>query len=379
MKQVILVTLLLAAVFAQAAVKPAAPAKPAAPVKPTSSRPPVYQDDVVVNLPEYAKENTRIRASLDANIVKKTVLVAEGNAHNANLKTVTGYVDAWKSDIAATEKATKLVVAAGKTTRTQWNTVKETQNPNAKAPVKKAAKKFVVKKGKAKSSKKILTGSDAKKALSAMSKKSAKATYSLGAKPMSKKSAKATYSLGAKPMSTKPTTAKKALGAKPMSKKPTTAKKALGAKPMSKKPTTAKKALGAKPMKVKVAAKKSTVAKAKKSNLRRLQAQTGKTLESVNKQYRAQVDELEKNVNTVIVKLVQVWKAADKDDKDAVALQAKQNKTAVEIRTFLTHILEYIKWTQKTMANYAKLFKTKPDNVFKVKASNLAKKIRSYL
>ena len=109
------------------------------------------------------------------------------------------------------------------------------------------------------------------------------------------------------------------------------------------------------------------------------QVKSQKTLESVNKTYRAQVDQLSKNVNTVIVKLVQVWKAADGDDKDAVALQAKQNKTAAELKTFLKHILEYITWTQKTMANYAKLFKTKPDNVFKVKASKLAKKIRSVL
>ena len=99
----------------------------------------------------------------------------------------------------------------------------------------------------------------------------------------------------------------------------------------------------------------------------------------MNQQFKAQVGELEQNVNTVIMKLVKVYKAAEINDSNAGKLQAKQNATAQELKTFLTHILEYIGWTQRTMDNYAKLFKTKPDNVFAVKAETLAKKIRAAL
>merc|ERR1711935_1243418 len=348
----------------------------------------------------------------------KTALGIEGNKHNSNLKTVTGYVDAWKSDIAATEKATKVVVAGGKTTRGQWNTVKETQSLDAKVPTKKAASKDPkmkaaiefdeetnkfpkAKKASAKSSKKAAakapkTDKAAVLKLTAMAKGSAvKGKKSTAKKPAAKKSktdkaavmkltamAKKNIATGKKNGKAMRKAEKSAVkGKKSAAKKPAAkkgkkvatrklaAKKSAAKKPAAKK---AKKSAAKKPVAKKPVAKKPTA-------VRRLQQKTGKTLESVNKQYRSQVDELEKNVNTVIVKLVQVWKAADKDDKDAAALQAKQNATAAELKTFLKHILEYIKWTQKTMANYAKLFRVKPDNVFKSKASALVKKIKAAL
>merc|ERR1711935_93112 len=370
----------------------------------------------------------------------KTALGIEGNKHNSNLKTVTGYVDAWKSDIAATEKATKVVVAGGKTTRGQWNTVKETQSLDAKVPTKKAASKDPkmkaaiefdeetnkfpkAKKASAKSSKKAAakapkTDKAAVLKLTAMAKGSAvKGKKSTAKKPAAKKSktdkaavmkltamAKKNIATGkkngkamrkaeksavkgkksaakkpaakkGKKVATRKLAARKSAAKKPAAKK-SAAKKPAAKKPAAKKPaakkSAAKKSAAKKPVAKKPVAKKPTA-------VRRLQQKTGKTLESVNKQYRSQVDELEKNVNTVIVKLVQVWKAADKDDKDAAALQAKQNATAAELKTFLKHILEYIKWTQKTMANYAKLFRVKPDNVFKSKASALVKKIKAAL
>ena len=214
MKQVILVALLLTAICAQA-VKPVAPVVPAAPAKPSSSRPPVYQDDVIVNLPEYKKENDRIRKSLDANIATKKALVVEGNAHNANLKTVTGYVDAWKSDIDATEKATNAVVTGGKTTRTQWNVVKETQNPNAKAP--EAAGDAGVKgKKMAVTAKKTAKRSAAKKF-----KRNFKYTAAKGAK-------NAKFMAGAKKAFAKMPVAKKVASSKPV--RPTTAKKTVAKK-----------------------------------------------------------------------------------------------------------------------------------------------------
>jgi hypothetical protein len=354
MKQVILVTLLLTAVFAQA-VKPVAPVTPAAPANGNSSRPPVYQDDVIVNLPAYKKENDRVRKSLDANIAVKKALVIEGNAHNANLRTVTGYVDAWKSDIAATEKATQVVVTGGKTTRTQWNGVKQTQNPNAKAPVVKAVVN--------KAGKKI---AGAKKSTAKGFKRAFKYTAVKGGK--NTKFVAASKRAGAKKAGPRSAFFKRAVAKKAVAKK-AVAKKAVAKKAVAKK-AVAKKAVAKKAVAKKAVAKKS---------IRRLQAVSKKTLESVNAQYRAQVDELEKNVNSVIVRLRAVYVAAAKDDSDAATLQARQDKTMVDLKTFLKHILQYIKWTKRTMKNYAKLFKTKPDNVFKVKANRLIKKIRAAL
>jgi hypothetical protein len=344
MKQVILVTLLLTAVFAQA-VKPVAPVAPAAPANGNSSRPPVYQDDVIVNLPAYKKENDRVRKSLDANIAVKKALVVEGNAHNANLRTVTGYVDAWKSDIAATKKATQVVVTGGKTTRTQWNGVKQTQNPNAKAPVVKAVVN--------KAGKKI---AGAKKSTAKGFKRAFKYTAVKGGK------------------NTKFVAASKRAGAKKAGPRSAFFKRAVAKKAVAKK-AVAKKAVAKKAVAKKAVAKKAVA----KKSIRRLQAVSKKTLESVNAQYRAQVDELEKNVNSVIVRLRAVYVAAAKDDSDAATLQARQDKTMVDLKTFLKHILQYIKWTKRTMKNYAKLFKTKPDNVFKAKANKLIKKIRAAL
>jgi len=88
MKSVAIVLMILASICCQA-VEPATHQK--------------YKDDVVVNLKKYSTENKRIRTDLDAQIKRKNELVVEGNAHNANLKKVTGYVNAWKSDIGKTK------------------------------------------------------------------------------------------------------------------------------------------------------------------------------------------------------------------------------------------------------------------------------------
>merc|ERR1712226_116816 len=118
---------------------------------------------------------------------------------------------------------------------------------------------------------------------------------------------------------------------------------------------------------------------AKKKVARRLQAAKKKTLESVNAQYRAQVDELEKNINHVIRQIKIVYANAEKDDRDAAALQVRENKTLQELKVFLRHLLEYIQWTRRTMRNYTILFHTRPDNVFASKTRRLINKIKSVL
>ena len=93
-----------------------------------------YGNDVTVNLKQYADENARIRKDLDHQIKRKKELVAEGNAHNANMKKVTGYVDAWTDDIKATQKAVTEFEANAKKTRVQWSDVKKTQQPYEPTP-----------------------------------------------------------------------------------------------------------------------------------------------------------------------------------------------------------------------------------------------------
>merc|ERR1711957_989046 len=124
----------------------------------------------------------------------------------------------------------------------------------------------------------------------------------------------------------------------------------------------------------KVKAFKGKAAKAKPAK-----KTSGKTLESVSAQYRAQVTELEKNVNHVIKQIIIVYANAEKDDKDAAKLQLKENKTLQELKTFLKHLMEYIKWTRTTMKNYHVLFHSRPDNVFAVKTTKLINKIRAVL
>jgi len=107
--------------------------------------------------------------------------------------------------------------------------------------------------------------------------------------------------------------------------------------------------------------------------------QDKKTLESVNREYRAQVEELEKNVTEVILKLKEVYARAKKDDEDAAALQGREKVTMENLKTFLKHILEYINWTRETMKNYSRLFHTRPDNVFASKTRRLVKRIKEVL
>merc|ERR1719218_272677 len=107
-------------------------------------------------------------------------------------------------------------------------------------------------------------------------------------------------------------------------------------------------------------------AKNVKRKERRFQAQR-KTLESVNAQYRAQVDELERNINHVIRQIKIVYANAERDDRDAAKLQVREQKTLDELKVFLRHLLEYIQWTRRTMRNYHILFHTRPDNVFAAK------------
>jgi len=195
--------------------------------------------------------------------------------HNKNLKKVTGYINAWTSDIGATQKAVKKFVGDAHLTRKEWNHVKKTQEPYT-YHTSKLHKKKLGENGK---------GIQKKKA-------------------------------------------------------------------------------------------------AKRQKLRRrlqLIKKNRKTLESVNKEYRAQVGELEHNINHVIRQIVLVYKRADATDKKAKDLLNRENKTMIELKTFLRHILTYIKWTRRTMRNYARLFHTRPDNVFEKKAKKLVKKIKAVL
>ena len=132
-------------------------------------------------------------------------------------------------------------------------------------------------------------------------------------------------------------------------------------------------------MKASLHKKKALVARRLQAVAKPEQTKDGKNLESVNAQYRAQVDELEKNINHVIEQIKIVYANAERDDKDAAKLQVRENKTLQELRTFLKHLLEYIKWTRTTMRNYHILFHTRPDNVFAKKTRRLMNKIRSVL
>jgi len=104
-----------------------------------------------------------------------------------------------------------------------------------------------------------------------------------------------------------------------------------------------------------------------------------KTLESVNAEYLSQVSELEKNIDHVIAQIRIVYAKAEKDDKDASVLQKQELKTIEELKNFLKNLHEYIGWTRTTMANYSKLFHTRPDNLFRKKTSKLMKKIKAVL
>jgi len=223
-----------------------------------------YKDNVTVNLKAYGAENHRIRTDLDHQIKRKKELIALGNAHNAQLKKVTGYIGDWRKDIKKTTADTKAFKKSAERTRTQWAGVKKTQVYRSSNSMKRVARK-------------------AKNAAS------------------------------------------------------------------------------------------------KKQLLRRLQTVKGKTLESVNAQYRAQVNELEKNINHVIRQIKIVYANAEKDDKDAAALIVRENKTLAELKVFLRHLLEYIQWTRRTVRNYHILFHTRPDNVFAKKTRRLMNKIRSVL
>jgi len=117
----------------------------------------------------------------------------------------------------------------------------------------------------------------------------------------------------------------------------------------------------------------------KPRRLQKMAAKQEKTLESVNKRYREQIDNLTKTINEVIAKLRTVYAQAGKDDVDAAAMQVEQAKTEKELKTFLVHILEYINWTQLTVNNYHKLFMKRPDNLFENKTRKLIRKIKAVL
>ena len=240
----------------------------------TPSKHTKYADNVQVNLKTYGAENKRIRTDLNTQIRRKKALVVEGNAYNAQLKKVTGYVNTWDKDIQKTKVDTKNFEKSAKKTRVEWAGVKKTQEPPKGVAIKVKAKAGKAAKGKA----------------------------------------------------------------------------------------------------TKVKAVKGKAAKAKPAK-----KVSGKTLESVNAQYRAQVTELEKNVNHVIKQIKIVYANAEKDDKDAAKLQLKENKTLQELKTFLKHLMEYIKWTRTTMKNYHILFHSRPDNVFAIKTTKLINKIRAVL
>lgn len=238
-------------------------------LKPTSHK--HYKDNVTVNLKAYGAENHRIRTDLDHQIKRKKELIALGNAHNAQLNKVTGYIGKWRKDIKKTTADTAAFKKSAQKTRSQWAGVKKTQAYKSSNSMEKVAKK------------------------------------------------------------------------------------------------------------AKNVAKNAKKAASKKQLLRRLQTVKGKTLESVNAQYRSQVNELEKNINHVIRQIKIVYANAEKDDKDAAALIVRENKTLVELKLFLKHLLEYIQWTRRTVRNYHILFHTRPDNVFAKKTRKLMNKIRSVL
>ena len=266
----------------------------------TPSKHTKYADNVQVNLKTYGAENKRIRTDLNTQIRRKKALVVEGNAYNAQLKKVTGFVNTWDKDIQKTKVDTKNFEKSARKTRVEWAGVKKTQEPPKGVAIKVKAKAGKAAKGKA-------TKVKAMRRLQSAKGKAVKGKAAKG---------KAT----------------------------------------------------------KVKAAKGKAAKAKPAK-----KVSGKTLESVNAQYRAQVTELEKNVNHVIKQIKIVYANAEKDDKDAAKLQLKENKTLQELKTFLKHLMEYIKWTRTTMKNYHILFHSRPDNVFAIKTTKLINKIRAVL
>jgi len=340
----------------------------------TPSKHKKYEDNVQVNLKTYGAENKRIRTDLNKQIRRKKALVVEGNAYNTQLKKVTGYVNTWGKDIKKTKVDTENFEKAAKKTRVQWAGVKKTQMPPKGAVVKvkaksgKALKKKATRRLQAVNTKRAKNASKAKQAKKAVKAKRAK---------NASKAKKAKKAVKAK--RAKNATAVKAKRAKNASKAKL-AKKAVKAK-REKNAATVKakraknaakgKAAKAKPAKIAVKVK---AAKAKPSK-----EVQGKTLESVNAQYRAQVTELEKNVIHVIKQIKIVYANAERDDKDAAKLQLKENKTLQELKTFLKHLMEYIKWTRTTMRNYHRLFHSRPDNVFAMKTRKLINKIRAVL
>lgn len=100
-----------------------------------------YQDNVRVNLKAYGAENTRIRTDLDQQIKRKKELIALGNAHNAQLVKVTGYVGNWRKDIKKTHADTEAFKKSAELTRKQWTGVKKTQAYKRAPSVKVVAKK----------------------------------------------------------------------------------------------------------------------------------------------------------------------------------------------------------------------------------------------
>ena len=405
MKSVAIISMLILSIYCQS-------------VEPTTHT--KYKDDVVVNLKKYSTENKRIRTDLDAQIKRKHELVVEGNAHNKNLKKVTGYVNAWKSDIKKTKEETELFQKSAKLTRQQWKDVKKTQNvaPDAKPTIKPSVVvKATLKPKAAKKEKVALKGLD-KKSLPKAAKPTIKPSVVVKAtlKPkVAKKEKVALKGLDKKSLpkvakpTIKPSVAVKATLKPKVAKKEKVALKGLDKKSLPKvakptiKPSVAVKAT----LKPKAAKKEKVALKGldKKSlpkvkvalkKERRLQKvapkpapkpavdptpkpETSKTLESVNSKYLAQVDELEKSINHVIAQIRIVYANAEKDDRDAATLQKQEQKTLEELKTFLKHLLEYIGWTRKTMRNYSRLFHTRPDNVFAKKTTMLIKKIRAVL
>jgi len=281
----------------------------------TPSKHTKYADNVQVNLKTYGAENKRIRTDLNTQIRRKKALVVEGNAYNAQLKKVTGFVNTWDKDIQKTKVDTKNFEKSAKKTRVEWAGVKKTQEPPKGVAIKVKAKAGKAAKGKATKVKAMRRLQSAK--------------------------GKAVKGKAAKGKATK---------------------------------VKAAKGKAAKGKAIKVKAAKGKAAKAKPAK-----KVSGKTLESVNAQYRAQVTELEKNVNHVIKQIKIVYANAEKDDKDAAKLQLKENKTLQELKTFLKHLMEYIKWTRTTMKNYHILFHSRPDNVFAIKTTKLINKIRAVL
>jgi len=291
----------------------------------TPSKHTKYADNVQVNLKTYGAENKRIRTDLNTQIRRKKALVVEGNAYNAQLKKVTGFVNTWDKDIQKTKVDTNNFEKSARKTRVEWAGVKKTQEPTKGVAIKVKAKAGKVAKGKA-------TKVKAMRRLQSAKGKAVKGKAAKG----------------------KATKVKAAKG-----------KAAKG---------KAIKVKAAKGKAIKVKAAKGKAAKAKPAK-----KVSGKTLESVNAQYRAQVTELEKNVNHVIKQIKIVYANAEKDDKDAAKLQLKENKTLQELKTFLKHLMEYIKWTRTTMKNYHILFHSRPDNVFAIKTTKLINKIRAVL